>query len=71
MLCQASARSVPPISRPSPHGLNYDSKGLTRFNPGDSLLNRVPIASNRPQTALNSLPKTALGFWFLWPIASC
>jgi hypothetical protein len=31
--------------------VNYDSKGLIPFDPGDSLLNPVLIASNRPQIA--------------------
>jgi hypothetical protein len=43
------------ISYPHPLGLNYDSKGVTAFDPRDFALNRVPISSNRPPIALNPL----------------
>ena len=56
-------------SRPLPLYLNYDSKRLTRFNPGDPPLNRVSIASNRPQTAFNLLSAC---LWFgVRPPANC
>jgi hypothetical protein len=33
---------------PTPHGLDYDSKGVTPFDPRNSALNRPPIPSNWP-----------------------
>ena len=44
------------LSRPHPHGPDQDSKGVIRFDPGNSALNqglnRVELASNRVKSAV-------------------
>jgi hypothetical protein len=40
---------------PTPLGLDYDSKGVISFDPTNSTLNPVPIASNWPQITSNPL----------------
>ena len=46
------------LRAPTPHGLNYDSKGLIRFHPRNSPSALPPIASNCPRISSNPL--------FLW-----